>query len=189
VHRIAAVEPTAFHPDPYLPFIHETLAKFPTLRASRLHTMVQERGYRGGQSQFRHIIACHRPRPSSFNSTKEKKRLLRSLPSRKRETMVMPSEVEQGGIEADGVAAALQHGTSQVVVQNDSRHRVPDREGADMAAQEVFRAGIEKEAQEDLAREAQDRDKSHQRPAGPADHDMAKMSADANKLPPPSATA
>jgi len=25
--------------------------------------MVQERGYRGGQSQFRHIIACHRPRP------------------------------------------------------------------------------------------------------------------------------
>ena len=32
--------------DPYLPFIHETLAKFPTLRASRLHAMVQERGYR-----------------------------------------------------------------------------------------------------------------------------------------------
>src|SRR5271163_443660 len=51
--------------DPYLPFIHETLAKFPTLRASRLHVMVQERGYRGGQSQFRHIIACHRPRPSA----------------------------------------------------------------------------------------------------------------------------
>jgi transposase len=51
--------------DPYLPFIHETLAKFPTLRASRLHAMVQERGYRGGQSQFRHIIACHRPRPSA----------------------------------------------------------------------------------------------------------------------------
>jgi transposase len=49
--------------DPYLPFIHETLAKFPTLRASRLLAMVQERGYRGGQSQFRHIIACHRPRP------------------------------------------------------------------------------------------------------------------------------
>lgn len=49
--------------DPYLPFIHETLAKFPTLRASRLLAMVQERGYRGGPSQFRHIIACHRPRP------------------------------------------------------------------------------------------------------------------------------
>jgi hypothetical protein len=34
-----------------------------------------------------------------------------------------------------------------------------------MAPQGDFHAGIEKEAQEDLAREAQDRDKSHQRPA------------------------
>jgi transposase len=51
--------------DPFLPFIHETLAKFPTLTASRLHAMVQERGYRGGQSQFRHLIACHRPRPAA----------------------------------------------------------------------------------------------------------------------------
>src|SRR5271167_2152825 len=49
--------------DPYLPFIRETLAKFPTLTASRLHAMVWERGYRGGKSRFRAIIACHRPRP------------------------------------------------------------------------------------------------------------------------------
>ena len=33
---------------------------------------------------------------------------------------VMPGEVEQGGIEADRVAAALQHGTFQIVVQNDT---------------------------------------------------------------------
>jgi len=31
--------------DTYLPFILETLAKFPTLTASRLHAMVRERGY------------------------------------------------------------------------------------------------------------------------------------------------
>lgn len=31
--------------DPYLPFVQETLAKFPTLAASRLHAMLQERGY------------------------------------------------------------------------------------------------------------------------------------------------
>jgi transposase len=49
--------------DPYLPFIRETLAKFPTLTASRLHGMVCERGYRGGQSHFRAVVACHRPRP------------------------------------------------------------------------------------------------------------------------------
>lgn len=51
--------------DPYLPFIREMLAKFPTLTASRLHGMVWERGYRGGQSRFRAIIACHRPHPKA----------------------------------------------------------------------------------------------------------------------------
>lgn len=51
--------------DPYLPFIREILAKFPTLTASRLHAMVRERGYRGGKSRFRAVIACHRPRPKA----------------------------------------------------------------------------------------------------------------------------
>ena len=41
------------------------LAKFPTLTASRLHAMVWERGYRGGKSRFRAVIACHRPRPKA----------------------------------------------------------------------------------------------------------------------------
>jgi transposase len=49
--------------DPYLPFIREMLAKFPTLTASRLHAMACERGYRGGPSRFRAVIACQRPRP------------------------------------------------------------------------------------------------------------------------------
>jgi transposase len=48
--------------DAYLPFILETLGKYPTLTASRLHGMVWERGYRGGKSRFRAVIACHRPR-------------------------------------------------------------------------------------------------------------------------------
>jgi len=48
--------------DPYLPFIRDTLAAFPTLTSSRLLGMVRERGYRGGSSHFRHIIACLRPR-------------------------------------------------------------------------------------------------------------------------------
>ena len=49
--------------DPYLPFIHATLDKFPTLTASRLFAMVRERGYCGGPDHFRHLVACHRPRP------------------------------------------------------------------------------------------------------------------------------
>jgi transposase len=51
--------------DPYLPFIHQTLEKFPTLTASRLYAMVRERGYAGGPDHFRHLIARHRPRPKA----------------------------------------------------------------------------------------------------------------------------
>ncbi len=51
--------------DPYLPFIDDMLGKFPTLTASRLYTMVWERGYRGGKSRFRALIACRRPRPKA----------------------------------------------------------------------------------------------------------------------------
>jgi transposase len=49
--------------DPYLPFLRETLAKYPRLTASRLYGMVRERGYSGGPNHFRHLIARHRPRP------------------------------------------------------------------------------------------------------------------------------
>jgi len=51
--------------DAYLPFILQTLEKFPTLTASRLYGMVRERGYLGGPDHFRHVIACHRPRPKA----------------------------------------------------------------------------------------------------------------------------
>ena len=51
--------------DPYLPFILETLAQFPRLRASRLYDMVKDRGYPGRPDHFRHLIARHRPRPKA----------------------------------------------------------------------------------------------------------------------------
>ena len=51
--------------DPFMPFIQETLAKFPTLAASRLYAMVQERGYGGGSSHFRHLVAPLRLRPAA----------------------------------------------------------------------------------------------------------------------------
>lgn len=51
--------------DPFLPFIRATLERFPTLTASRLYAMVQERGYTGRPDHFRHIVACHRPRPKA----------------------------------------------------------------------------------------------------------------------------
>jgi len=51
--------------EPYMAFIVETLAKYPTLRASRLYTMVRERGYRGAPDHFRAIVARLRPRPAA----------------------------------------------------------------------------------------------------------------------------
>ncbi len=51
--------------DAYLPFIAQTLEKFPTLTASRLYVMVRERGYLGGPDHFRHLISLHRPRPKA----------------------------------------------------------------------------------------------------------------------------
>lgn len=49
--------------DPFLPFVVETLAKYPRLCASRLYAMAKERGYPGGPDHFRSIVARHRPRP------------------------------------------------------------------------------------------------------------------------------
>ena len=51
--------------DAYLPFILETLEKFPTLTATRIHGMVKERGYVGSADHFRHFIALHRPKPKA----------------------------------------------------------------------------------------------------------------------------
>jgi len=49
--------------DPYVPFIQETLAKYPRLCASRVFEMVRERGYPGGPDHFRRVVARLRPRP------------------------------------------------------------------------------------------------------------------------------
>lgn len=48
--------------DPFLPFIHQTLAAHPKLPASRLHAMCAERGYAGSAGHFRRIVARLRPR-------------------------------------------------------------------------------------------------------------------------------
>lgn len=51
--------------DPFVPFIQENLARYPTLRASRLYQMVRERGYPGRPDHFRAIVARYRPRPAA----------------------------------------------------------------------------------------------------------------------------
>lgn len=48
--------------DPFLPFLRETLDKYPRLCASRLWSMVKARGYTGSKSGFRAIVRRLRPR-------------------------------------------------------------------------------------------------------------------------------
>ncbi len=67
--------------DPYVPFIVQTLTRFPTLTASRLFVMVRERGYRGGSSQLRHRVAMLRPRRAA-----EAYLRLRTLPGEQAQT-------------------------------------------------------------------------------------------------------
>ncbi len=61
--------------DPFIPFVVETLEKYPRLNASRLYAMVCQRGYAGGADHFRHLIAHYRPRrqPEAYHR-------LRTLP-------------------------------------------------------------------------------------------------------------
>ena len=49
--------------DPYMAFVHATLEKYPRLPASRLWQMLRQRGYDGGESRVRDIVALVRPRP------------------------------------------------------------------------------------------------------------------------------
>lgn len=51
--------------DPFVPFMQETLSRYPRLTAARLWHMVRERGYRGrSPSHFRAMVARLRPRPA-----------------------------------------------------------------------------------------------------------------------------
>lgn len=61
--------------DNFIPFIRETLAKYPRLRASRLYAMAKERGFKGSQDHFRHVVSRFRPRPAA-----EAYQRLRTLP-------------------------------------------------------------------------------------------------------------
>jgi transposase len=47
--------------DPYLPFVRDTLAQYPRLRATRLFEMVKARGYMGSVVQLRRAVRLIRP--------------------------------------------------------------------------------------------------------------------------------
>ena len=59
----AASAPRARLVDPYRPFIDDTLARYPRLRATRLYDMLRERGYPGSVRTVRELVASVRPKP------------------------------------------------------------------------------------------------------------------------------
>jgi transposase len=59
----AEAEPRPRLVDPYRAFIAETLARYPRLRATRLHDMLSQRGYAGAVRTLREYVAEVRPKP------------------------------------------------------------------------------------------------------------------------------
>ncbi len=55
--------PRTWQVDPFVPFVAETLQKYPALTATRLHAMIRERGYGGGATQLRRAIVARGLRP------------------------------------------------------------------------------------------------------------------------------
>ena len=51
--------------DPFLPFIRDTLAQYPRLRATRLHEMLRQRGYPGSAVQVRRLVRRLRPQATT----------------------------------------------------------------------------------------------------------------------------
>ncbi len=58
-----AAKPRAHVVDPFAVFIADTLARYPSLRATRLHDMLVPRGYQGSVRALREYVAQVRPRP------------------------------------------------------------------------------------------------------------------------------
>ncbi|MBM4027607.1 MAG: IS21 family transposase [Planctomycetes bacterium] len=95
--------------DPFLPLIHATLEKYPTLCASRLYQMVKARGYAGGPDHFRAIVARHRPRPEA-----EAYLRLRTLPAEQ-------AQVDWGHFGTVTIGRAARPLMAFVMVQSFSR--------------------------------------------------------------------
>lgn len=54
-------ERTSCKTDPYVDFIRQTLAQYPRLSSTRIFQMIRARGYEGGSSQLRRLVARLRP--------------------------------------------------------------------------------------------------------------------------------
>jgi transposase len=61
--KAGAPRPSARVLEPYIPFVDETLCRYPKLVATRIYDMLVERGYQGSIRTLRRYAASHRPAP------------------------------------------------------------------------------------------------------------------------------
>lgn len=95
--------------DPFVPFIVDTLKKYPRICASRVHRMVCERGYQGGADHFRRIVRRYRP-----SSPAEAYIRLRTLPGEQ-------AQVDWGHFGKVGIGNAVRSLMAFVMVLSWSR--------------------------------------------------------------------
>jgi transposase len=96
--------------DPFVPFIKDSLSRYPGLSAARLYQMVKQRGYSGAQSHFRSVVAKHRPRPCAEAFLR-----LRTLPGEQ-------AQVDWAHFGKHSVGAAVRSLWAFVMVLSYSRH-------------------------------------------------------------------
>src|SRR5258708_26699524 len=65
---------------------------------------------------------------------------------------IASSKLEQGGMQADDVPLALQHGAVEIILEDDLGHPGPCLKRLNMAPQDALHAGVKHEAHEEVAR-------------------------------------
>ena len=88
---------------------------------------------------------------------------------------VVGGELEQRGMEPDGVAAAFEHDAFHVVVEQDPRRAPECGERLDVAADEVGERSAEGEAYEGVSGVAQHQHERHQGTLGASDGELAEV--------------
>jgi len=86
--------------------------------------------------------------------------------------VIMGRQLEQGGMEADGIASALEHSALEVVVQEHARDPTEELEGFYMPPEKARHRRAQVETQEYLARIRQHHHEAEEPPLRPSDADL-----------------
>src|SRR5260370_13820985 len=90
--------------------------------------------------------------------------------------VVVTTEFEKSRIKEDGVAAAFQHHTFEIIVKGDAGSSRPGLKSMDVPAQEVFHGLIEEKLQVESTRVRKGNQKAGESPACTADPNFPEMS-------------